>query len=631
MHWALDRIMIVTAVNCSLCIFSSFYFSKEFVFMSSIYKHRAILFFITLLGSIFLSTATPAHAANTLFVHATSGSDMVWGSPNDCQLSPPLFLPCKTIKHAINQASNGDTIYLNGLFNEGNIILNKNLRIEGGTVDGNNMARQYVISSGRTIVLVDMVLKNGLASQGGAILNNGTLTLIDVNIQESKANQGGGIYNTIEGDLTLESSVIWGTSTTVGEGGAIYNEGDLDLRDGSYIHESEAATQGGAIFNAESGSVSVIDGTILSTKADEGGAIYNAEGGVSLTDASILYSTAVSDGGGIYNEWGTVFITRSEFRENGGTNGGGIYSLTVGDKYLIIWESEFKDNIASENGGGIFSGGLGTDRQIWGTEFNNNDASLNGGALYLIGSAPVEIKAYSESRPLFKFNSANQLGGAIYSETHLTLREATVDRNNAENGGAIFSTGSGSLIVERTALTENSAGDSGGGIYDMSSGTLISVNTTYSENTAVTLGGAIFYTGGFADLANVTLYGNSATGAGGIYTESAIQLHNSIITASSGSDCANNGGSIGGTRNLIDDFAVGACSGISGMAVTNISPTRSGLPAVHTINGLSNAFNTGWLDCPDPLNGLAPLALDQQDYDRLGPFPPCDIGAYEVH
>ena len=133
-------------------------------------------------------------------------------------------------------------------------------------------------------------------------------------------------------------------------------------------------------------------------------------------------------------------------------------------------------------------------------------------------------------------------------------------------------------------------------------------------------------------MANVTLYGNSSAHGSGIYTGAPVQMYNSIITASSVEDCEVTGaGAFAGQRNLIDDFAAGPCSSISPNAISQIDAVLTGTPAVHAINGLSNAYNNGYGNCPNPLNGFAPLAVDQQDNNRLGITVPCDIGAYEVH
>ncbi|MBK9052842.1 MAG: hypothetical protein IPL78_18585 [Chloroflexi bacterium] len=85
-----------------------------------------------------------------------------------------------------------------------------------------------------------------------------------------------------------------------------------------------------------------------------------------------------------------------------------------------------------------------------------------------------------------------------------------------------------------------------------------------------------------------------------------------------------------GSNNLIDDFTLPACSGISAAAVTNFVTTlqdNGGPTDTHALLVGSNALNTGTGNCPD--HTATPLARDQRGVARPQNLT-CDIGAYEL-
>lgn len=599
------------------------------------YRNRFTILCTLMISLLLVTNADPVFAADDLYVNATTGSNTVFGLPNDCTLAPVLGVPsppCRTITHAVSQASNGDTIYAEGIFYEAFIVLNKNLTIEGATINANTLGHHIEVRSGKTVVLRDVILLDGFSATGGAIYNEGNLTLDDVWIFNNTADFGGGIYNDIEGDLTILSTRIEANVATSGDGGGIYNRGGIIANENSWLHQNEAKNFGGGIYNDEYGNISLANVTISGSVASSGGGIYNMMGSVFLNLSTIHYSTVDAAGGGLMNVQGDLTIFDSSIHDNSAEDGGAIFNTTDNDDYLFIHGSEFYDNVAGNYGGAIYDLSANQEWTISNTTFENNSAELRGGALFLFGESTLNIYGSNEEPSLFESNTAVTFGGAIYSEIDLIIHDTTMEDNVAWEGGAVYSSSNGNLTIYQSALVSNDANFRGGAIFDESTGTFTTVNTTYSGNTAFSFGGAIFYRGTTARIANVTIYGNEALTAGGIYNEATIHLYNSIITASSSQDCFIDGGGVfNGRRNLVDDHATGDCSGVSPAAVTNIDPTLSGYTAVHTINGLSNAFDNGYSNCPDPLNGLAPLTVDQQGYDRLGPNTPCDIGAYELH
>ncbi len=598
-------------------------------------KKRLSIFVGLLLIGILFSAAPPVFAANNLFVDATSGVDNWGGTPNDCRqtiLIGILTPPCRTLAHAISQSSHGDTIHASGTFYEHDLVINKNITIDGGRIIANGMGRHVEIPSGRNVTLQNMSLFDGVSTAGGSVFNAGFLTMVSVEFHDNKADQGGAIYNDIEGTLTATFTNFENNVATTLEGGALFNEGDAYLHTNIFI-ENEAETFGGTLFNTEYGYTQFLESHIYRSAAENGGAIYNMMGKVSFINGGIFDSNATVSGGGILNVQGDLFLERSTIQDNvAGHDGGGLFSSTDGDDDVNLYLMTFQGNTAENFGGGVYNFSANSVIDIWGSTFVGNHSERRGGGLFLLGNSLINITPFGEETSEFRNNTAVFYGGSIYSEANVTIEETTIKTSTAWEGGAVYSTNNGSLVIDRSALIENEAHFRGGAVFNNSLGDFITVNSTYSANDALSFGGAVYHEGALARVANVTMYGNISLNGSGIFTESTVQMHNSIITASSTTDCGVAGaGAFSGMRNLVDDFAAGPCSGISPNAITQIDSALTGIPAVHTINGLSNAYNNGHGFCPDPLNGFAPLLVDQQGNTRVGVNVPCDIGAFELH
>lgn len=595
-------------------------------------QKRFGLLFALCLAVLMITTGQSALAANDLFVD-WNGTDSWAGSPNNCRQQPwfgMVIPPCRTLAHAISQASGGDTIHATGTFNEHDLVINKNLTIEGGAVDANGLGRHFEIRPGKTVVFEDTFFRNGSSSNGGSLLNHGHLTLSNVVFTGNTAVDGGAIYNSVEGLVVVDYGRF--LDNQANRGGVFFTAGDLIVRANSFFNHNSAETFGGVLFNAETANTDIIDVTVYDSTAEAGGAFYNMMGGLGVWTSAIHTSAASSNGGAILNAQGLLMLEDSTFESNTAVNGGALFNTVNADIYVNIDTVIFEHNTALENGGAIYDLSANVPYTIRNSTFTQNEAGHHGGALYLLGTSHLTLAGQDGGEARLEDNDAVLFGGAIYNETNLTLRNVTLASNTGWEGGAVYNAGSGDLIIERAALLDNTGHFRGGAIFDVASGSFTTVNSTYSGNDSLSYGGAIYYQGALARLANVTIYGNSSAHGSGIYTGATVQMYNSIITASSVEDCEITGaGTFAGQRNLIDDFAAGPCSGISPNAVSQIDAALTGTPAVHAINGLSNAYNNGYGSCPNPLDGFAPLAVDQQDNNRLGITVPCDIGAYEVH
>jgi len=203
------------------------------------------------------------------------------------------------VEDGVANASSGGTVYIADSTTPytvppgvppGGITIDKDLNIVGqsqaGTViTGGGTSQMFNItphSPSYTVTLQNLTLKNGKATDGGAIFNNGgNLTVNNCTFTDNKGDsRGGAIQN--YGTLNVTDCTFTGNTASdalIFGGGAIYSEGTLNVTDSDF--EGNTATYGG-------------------------GAIANRYGTLTITDSNFEGNTATVNGGAITNEVGTV-------------------------------------------------------------------------------------------------------------------------------------------------------------------------------------------------------------------------------------------------------------------------------------------------------------------------------------
>jgi hypothetical protein len=217
------------------------------------------------------------------------------------------------------------------------IVIDKSLTIDGSSlsskvnVSGNNSVRVFRVTSGVTVVMNNLSIKNGrVTGNGAAIANNGgTLTVTNSLISDSNATaDGGGIYNGFPGVLTINESVF----------------------------NNNNAARGGGVMCDGLGTLTVMNSTYSSNHAPsgfgDGGAIYTTCN-ATVTNSTFSTNTAANTGGAITadNDTNPVVITNSTFYNNSAATGGGIANLGR----LNLGNSTLSNNNAS-NGGAVRNG-----------------------------------------------------------------------------------------------------------------------------------------------------------------------------------------------------------------------------------------------------------------------------------
>ena len=171
------------------------------------------------------------------------------------------------------------------------------------TISGNNTSRIFNIAAGVNADVSGLTLADGLATSGGAILNNGTLSISD------------SVFNSNRSTLY---------------GGGILNEATLHLTNTMFSGNSSAF--GGGLFNGGVGSAMVNTSTFAENFAsNDGGGIYNMHS-LSLTNSTLSGNGANGFGGGIASQTNittlntTITRNQADANENLAGTGGGIHS-----------------------------------------------------------------------------------------------------------------------------------------------------------------------------------------------------------------------------------------------------------------------------------------------------------------
>ena len=300
---------------------------------------------------------------------------VIYVSPNGNDSNDGLTKknPVKTIAHAIEIATIGQIVLLDGVHTTGDLgNIYENLTITGkgkAIIDAQNNNRILYVGSEANVVINNVTMINGYtADESGALLGNSNhLTLINCILSNSSAgqNNGGAIFSV--GRLTIINTTIANCSAK--QGGAIFTQSDSDFNSLEVINstfENNIATGydmngGGAIYAQRTTGfynfdLKVDNSTFINNKAEgtsSGGAIalVQLDATAKITDSKFIANHAngkTGYGGGAiyvssasnYYRYGTMTITGTLFENNTcGANGGAIYgrvtTVNVANSVLI--------------------------------------------------------------------------------------------------------------------------------------------------------------------------------------------------------------------------------------------------------------------------------------------------------
>ncbi len=534
---------------------------------------RVSVFGSALMLAAWLSS-TPAGAANVTV--CPSGCDHV------------------TIQAAAIAANPGDTIQILSVIphTEGDIVLTKNLTIDG-------------FGAGTTII--QAAATHGAATVPVFVVTNGaSVTMLDLTLQYGGGNSGGGV-RILDGHVTLED--VWVQSNT-------------------------ATLKGGGIYVGATSSFETNRTVIISNDAGTGGGggVF-AEGPVEMTDTDVTSNSADGSsfdgpGGGIWS-MGTLTLRSCRLGNNHAQTSGNTASASGGGLFyrgpiLLIEDSLISNNTlagANRRGGGVFLDGVG-DASLRRSTITANTAQRGAGVYSTIETLTVEDCTISNNVVTFR-------GGGMRLDQPDTgvarVLHSTIVGNEALEGGGMFSSTTGRVVISNSTISGNTATEGGGGIYTLFTGVEIA-SSTLTDNTAD---------------ADADGFGNG----GGILIASGetAELRNTIVASNHDSspspsprvtDCAGTVQSAG--YNLIRalGFPLTACNIVGNTTgnLVGVDPLldaladNGGPTETHALGAGSAAIDAANpAGCRDPDGVL--LDTDQRHGIRQNR---CDMGAFEV-
>ena len=373
-----------------------------------------------------------------------------------------------------NKAQNGGAIYSSSSMNASNVDFKNNIaKTDGGAIYNTG-----------TATISNANFENNISDEyGGAIFNEGTATISDANFVNNYSGEyGGAIFS--KGTSTI-SGVKFINNTSGEYGGAIFSKGTSTISGVEFISNT-ATDRGGAIYNESDSTIKILNSDFLgnkttSTSLGQGGAIYNlgADSVVNIVDASFI-SNEAEDGGAIYNR-GKLTITAKDneidFMDNRATNGGAIYNEcgSRGDANIyIVAEGEdirfFNNNNLSSNGNGIYNEANGTRKaNIYlnakdGKEIRIDD-TIDGGSVNVDNQIiNINDQTHNPSAPTvgtigfynkIKNNVVNIFNGTV-----------NIDKSEYIDSTAKINLNGGTLNIESGDITYNGINIGSGAIFN---------------------------------------------------------------------------------------------------------------------------------------------------------------------
>ena len=308
------------------------------------------------------------------------------------------------------------------------------------------------------------------------VKNTAFFTLDNVILKDGKASEGGAIYvEELTSLATRNTQFI--NNTAVYRGGAIYSKGNVTITnttlDGNDISITYAANCGGAAVYSDGGILTITNSNITNNmkniqprQDDEGDKVYGA---VTTSGETLIAGSYFADNGGCWGGavssigpstgFNNITIKETTFERNRAYQGGAIY---IDKSFVDISNCAFKDNEGMgkiedvKNEGGAIFAAVGLVN-ITGSTFTTNFA-VTGGAISL-----EAIDAVAIDNCIFTGNSATD-GGAIYSPVALKVSNSEFTDNTAQNGNAILN--DGILYLSNNTISTTSADivDNGGNI-----------------------------------------------------------------------------------------------------------------------------------------------------------------------
>ena len=424
----------------------------------------------------------------------------------------------------------------------------------------NELADVPLMTNNGTLILSNLILEgNNVDAAAPMIQSAGNLTVSGGAVIRNAVNTGsGGAVSATAGDITVSGKI---ENCSAAAGGAIYHSGNgtITINGTGQVLTGNTATSGdgGAIYLA-GGTVSVTDSSSISNNKAEsgrGGAIYVGNAVIEIDQAGAMTGNSAKNGGAIYAETAEITvkktleehdpaITGNKASDTDGGAGGAIY---VGaGSVTVSGGSVSNNNAASGQGGAIYTNKASVTITET-AEIKKNNAQ-NGGAVYSTAGA-ITVSGGTVGGTTEEGNTASANGGAIYAGSgNVTVSGGSLSGNKstAGSGGAVYA-GSGNVTVSGGSLAENRANTDGGAINAGSGSVTVSGGSLAKNTAAAGNGGAICANTGAVSVTGISLTGNNAGASGGaVYAGSGAVTATNSTFGGIGENDGNTAGTSGG-------------------------------------------------------------------------------------
>jgi hypothetical protein len=295
-----------------------------------------------------------------------------------------------TLDAVVVNDNTGDGVEGGGIYNTGTLTLfdstvsNNESNLYGAGIFNTEFGQATIEFSAISENIAGAGISN---TRGGGIYNAGILTLRQSNVSNNRATlEGAGIYNTLLGQMTIESSLITGNIANTAaagfaRGGGIFTGGNLEIRlatisnnQARSIIGNQQRAFGGGIDNGVTGMLSIIDSTIAGNTAfcQQTGGAFAYGGGIHNSGSLAIHSSTISGnlshtiavgltaayGGGLAHMGGNATILHSTIADNtvfGQTTSGAGSALSLGGGIntaaaMTIVHSTIAGNYANSSG-----------------------------------------------------------------------------------------------------------------------------------------------------------------------------------------------------------------------------------------------------------------------------------------
>lgn len=324
--------------------------------------------------------------------------------------------------------------------------------------------------------------------------------------------------------LTLAiSAVLASTNISFATDSRITNTEEIDTINGKTFENIDISSQGdtqngygSGILNT--GSIkSLTNNTYSGNKAYNGGGLYNL-GIIDAIENEVYSNNSARLAGGAITNFATINTINATFTNNSTTDENSFGGAIFNSGKIGAINGIFDGNTSTSAGGAITN--VGEISSISG-KFTNNQTKIAGGAIITgdVSNETLTLNANLKEikNSIFENNKATDKsggGGAIMNNQFtntLNVNSSSFNSNSANDGGAIFNTGS--LAVSNSTFTNNTAQRTGGAIANVSdteqkvNANLTVQNSNFYNNQSDTAGGAI-YTDSSLTVKNSNFYNN---------------------------------------------------------------------------------------------------------------------------